>query len=123
MIFDQKENFVFTGTYQEFIEQLKENHFWKSEAEFEEYLLKNRFRNENTFKTYYANFANQIIDYGEEQPDFPDRTVFVVETEGYTQGEINAAFGEALKELAEQRARSRENKGFSLNKLKWEELE
>ncbi|MGX7203561.1 hypothetical protein [Enterococcus pingfangensis] len=123
MFFDQKKNFVFTGTYQEFIEQLKKNHFWKTEAEFEEYLLKNRFRNENTFKTYYANFANQIIDYGEEQADFPDRTVFVVETEGYTQEEINEAFGKALKELAEQRAGSSENKEFLLNKLKWEELE
>lgn len=118
---------MFTGTYLEFLKLLKEHDYWESEEAYgnycsrEEILYKMPF-----FDTYTADIEQKLLTLGTgrlysptNRPTYPDKTFFEVDTEGFSQEEINQAFGEALKELVKLRDKksSDEIKAFLFKKF------
>lgn len=119
-----KNKLSFTGTYIEFIHALRVISFWESEEDYERFIaspqVKARF---SQFGTYFADIkAGVIFEHGlaypsEKRPTYPDKTFIELKTEGYSQEEINRAFGKALNELEKINENSKnEMKAFIMKK-------
>lgn len=118
----------FVGTYQEFIDYLKVNNFWKDKEEYEKFLSKPSTQIElSNFSNYNSDIEKGVIFYSgiayleNNKPTYPDRVIFNLSAQGYSQKEINHAFGKALDELEKMRDKNKEGiKDFILTKHKGE---
>lgn len=122
-----KRNFFFTGTYKECVEELRKKGFWESEEDY-----KNHLKNQDIyikslfFDEYSADFSKHLICIGTgvayvggRGPIYPDKTIFELNSEGFTQEEINHAFSKALQELKKMREKNQTEgyKDFLLKKV------
>lgn len=119
-----KNKFTFTGTYQEFMNELHIRNFWHSEEDYKNYISLPRVSYKlSNFNTYFADIkAGVIFEHGlayasEKMPTYPDKILIELKTEGYSQEEINQAFGKALNELEKMNRESKnEMKAFIMEK-------
>lgn len=121
-----KDTVRFTGTYEEFVDLLHKKGFWESEEEYQRYLKRDQTIVQNPlFDHYSVDFSEKIIGLGSgvvyfgSGPSYPDQTVFELNSEGFTQEEINQAFSKALKELHKLREKNKTEgyKDFFLKKI------
>lgn len=121
----KKDKLTFTGTYQEFIDALQLLDFWEREEDYERFIsAPQETARLAQFGTYCADIKagvlfEQGVGYiGGKKPTYPDITFMELKTEGYSQEEINQAFGKALNELEKMNKREKgDTKAFILKKL------
>lgn len=126
----KKGEFIFFGTYNEFIEKLKQEKFWKSDEKYNEYIKNHTYINGTQFGEYRADFRTESISMkgmgylsnntstGKSSVK-TKKIVLEIDSTGFSQEEINSALAEMMMKLKKMQDNnsSSTNKRFSLIKI------
>lgn len=122
--------FIFYGTYNEFIDKLKQENFWKSDEKYNEYVEKHTYINGAQFGEYKADFREKSIimkgtgylsnhtSTGKSSVK-SKKIILEIDSTGFSQEEINSALAETMMKLEKMQDNnsSSTNKRFSLVKI------
>lgn len=126
----EKGEFIFFGTYNEFIDKLEQENFWKSDEKYNEYIKNHTYINGTQFGEYKADFSTESISMkgrgylsnntstGKSSVK-SKKTILEIDSTGFSQEEINSALAELMMKLEKMRDNNSgsTNKRFSLVKI------